>query len=213
MNIVLGWARLLLDPRTSEDDRARGLAAIERHGLVQASLVGELVEASALTSGLTKLRFEVTDLGALIARTAEEARPLACEKSVELRCEAGEPLRVLGDPLRLTQVVTNLLSNAIKFTPSGGSITVGCGECAQEDGRRVVRVTVEDTGRGLQPEEAEAIFGFFERGKEGRRHPRSLGLGLYLARQFVELHGGTIAAESAGPEGGTRFTVTIPTLG
>lgn len=213
LNVVVGWARLLLDPDMTAEERAKGLSAIERHGMIQASLVGELIDASALASGLTKLRFEIIDLGAVVARTVGEARPLAEEKSIELRCEVGEQLRVLGDAQRLTQVVTNLLTNAIKFTPPGGRVVVGCEQHEGEHGRRTIRVTVEDSGRGLEPEEAEAIFGFFERGKAGRRYPRSLGLGLYLVRQFVELHGGTVAAENVVPGGGTRFTVSIPMLG
>jgi signal transduction histidine kinase len=213
VNIVVGWTKMLRDPRVTDEERARGLAAIERQGMLQASLVGELLDATALSSGLTKLRFELVEAKGLVGETVDAARPLAAEKSIALTCEVEGAPRLLGDALCLTQVLTNLLSNAIKFTPAGGSVSVRCATVETPMGRVAVRVEVQDSGQGIDPEEAEAIFGFLTRGRDGTRHRRSLGLGLYLVRQFVELHGGTVTAENLGAPGGTRFVVTLPSLG
>ncbi|MDB4928484.1 MAG: Two-component hybrid sensor and regulator, partial [Myxococcaceae bacterium] len=212
VNIVVGWTKMLRDPRATEEERARGLAAIQRQGLLQASLVADLLDASALASGLTKLRFEVIEARALVDDTVDAVRPLAAEKSVEITSEVAGAPRLLGDALCLAQVLTNLLGNAIKFTPAGGRIAVRCATVESPAGRGEVRIDVDDSGPGVGPEEREAIFGFLTRGRDGGRHPRSLGLGLYLVRQFVELHGGAVSAENLAP-GGTRFTVTLPSLG
>lgn len=213
VNIVLGWAQLLRGDRLAASDRPGALAMIERHARAQVTLVNDLLDASALAADRTALRLEVTDLGALASDAVEAARPLAADKGLDLSCAAPRGLMVLGDHRRLTQVVTNLLANAIKFTPERGRVVVRC-ELARAEGARAarrVRLIVEDDGRGLESVEAESLFGFFRQGAEGVRHARSFGLGLYLVRQFISLHGGEVSAE-ASAWGGARFVVTLPTL-
>jgi len=167
----------------------------------------EQLDALALAEGVTRLHFEVTDVGALVRGEVEAVRPLATGMSIDLSCAAPAGLVVLGDRLRLIQVVTTILSNALKFTPGGGRIVVRCEPGKSSAEGRTIRVVVEDTGRGVQPGEVDA---FCVQGKEGQKYARSLGL--YPVRQFVELHGGTVEAEAAGPEGGTRFIVTLPAM-
>jgi PAS domain S-box-containing protein len=212
VNIVLGWTRLLRANASDDAQRAKALETIERHAIAQAALIDELLDAAALAAGRTKLDFEVTDVGAFVREVAEAVRPTIKAKSLNLACEAPAGLLVLGDTARLIQVVTNLLTNAIKFTPEGGNIAVRCRPCDRTALGPAVEVVVEDDGRGVRTSELEEVFGFFRQGKGGNGHARSLGLGLYLVRQFVELHGGTVGAESEGPERGTRFTVTLPAL-
>lgn len=212
LSIVNGWAQLLRRGGVGTEAHDTGLAVIVRQNALQEALIGELLDASAFESGQAVLHFDGIDACVLARETVEATRPLAVERGLEITCETEGSLTLLGDPLRLAQALTNLLTNAFKFTPPGGRVDIRCGRVARGEGRDSVRITVEDSGEGSRPEEAEAIFGFFARGAEGQRHSRSLGLGLYLMREFVTLHGGTVTAERSGAEGGTRFTILLPAL-
>ena len=146
------------------------------------------------------------------ARVADSAvdgaRPRAAARRVSLTCEARGRVTVRGDARRLSQVVSNLLANALKFTPSGGAVAVGVGAAG---GLATLRVA--DTGVGIPADELPRVFERFHQGAHGAGAHGGLGLGLYLVREIVALHGGEVTAVSAGAGLGATFTVTLPAAG
>ena len=169
-------------------------------------LVEELLALSKLQSAETRGKQDIVD----IARVIEESvRPLLLalnEKSIALRVDVAPDLpAVTGDFQQLCWVLVNLVGNAIRYTPDGGDIRI----TAARDGEAIL-VTVADTGRGIPPEALETIFDKFVQLKQGDdTTPGSVGLGLTIARQVVESHGGAIRAENA-PDGGSIFSFTLP---
>jgi signal transduction histidine kinase len=165
-------------------------------------LVGQLLDISRLEAGRLDLQRERTDLVALVEQIVAGAR--AASERHTIRVEASPGLELEIDPLRLEQVVTNLLDNAVKYSPDGGVIEVRLG-CA---GPGTAELSVRDHGLGIPPDKRGAIFERFYQAHSGG-HRSGLGLGLYICRQIVEMHGGSIAAEfPAG--GGTRMVVRLP---
>jgi CheY-like chemotaxis protein/anti-sigma regulatory factor (Ser/Thr protein kinase) len=161
---------------------------------------------SRIVSGRFGVERRPFDLGRLVADCVQEARLEAVAKEVSLEHRAaGRPLVVSGDPERLEQVVENLVSNALKFTPRGGRIEISLGEA---DGR--ARVVVADTGAGIAAETLPKIFERFWQARTRAARSEGLGLGLAIVKHIVEEHGGTIVAESDGPERGARFTLELP---
>jgi signal transduction histidine kinase/ActR/RegA family two-component response regulator len=206
LNAILGWAGLLREAADPERV-ARGLAVVERNGRALAQLVSDLLDMSRLAAGDMEVVREDVDLLSAVDEAVESVRPAARAKGVSLTRAAGPELpRVHGDRARLRQVAWNLLSNAVKFTPSGGAIDVRLGI---EEGRAVLEVA--DTGIGMTPEVLSAVFDPFVQAdaSPARRHG-GLGLGLAICRELVELHGGTIGADSEGPGRGTTFRVSLP---
>ncbi|MGH6692231.1 MAG: ATP-binding protein, partial [Gammaproteobacteria bacterium] len=195
LNAILGWARLARNPRLPESERHRGLEVIERNAQVQAQLVADLLDVSRIVAGKIDIERVLVDL-VFVARQAIEAVTADLDAKqlrldVALDASVGE---VLGDPIRLQQVVSNLLSNAIKFTPARGHIDLRLARKAS-----TACLTIADSGEGIEPDLLERIFDPFEQADSSttRKH-RGLGLGLAIVRQLVELHGGAIRAESAG---------------
>ncbi|HEX8150499.1 MAG TPA: PAS domain-containing protein [Pyrinomonadaceae bacterium] len=207
LTAILGWAKLLADGQVSEGKAAGAFAAIYRNARAQAQLIDDLLDVSRVITG--KLRIEVVplDLAAVVEAAAAVVRPAAAAKGVALdvRLEA-EALNIDGDPARLQQVVWNLLSNAVKFTPAGGSVEARVRRAGSQ-----VEVAVGDTGQGIEPEFLPHVFERFRQADVGttRRHG-GLGLGLAIVRHLVELHGGTVTAESGGEGKGSTFTVRLP---
>ena len=206
LSAILGWTRLLRSGGTT--DLARGLEVIERSANQQRLLIEELLDLSRLTSAGSLDCSERVDLNDVLRIVGDAAQPAAAEKKVQLASDlAGQPVWVRGDPPRLQQIFGNLVANAIKFTPPPGRITlslscVGCEAVAE----------VADTGVGIAAGELPKIFEPFWQA-DGGTSPLSrdgLGLGLAIVRRFVELHGGTIAAASAGPGCGTSMIVRLP---
>jgi PAS domain S-box-containing protein len=211
----------------SQPAQQRAIQVLRRQVQHQARIVNELLVVSRLTRGLIELRPEPLDLGRLVRDVAEDYRLALQQEQVALELALPEsPLWVNGDPTRLAQVVSNLLSNALKFTPAGGRVTVSVvsGQwsvpSSGEGGDSVVSapslttaVVVRDTGIGIEPELLPHIFDSFSQGDQtlARSHG-GLGLGLAIARGLVELHGGTVSAESAGPGHGTTMRVVLPRL-
>ncbi|HEV8379068.1 MAG TPA: ATP-binding protein, partial [Tepidisphaeraceae bacterium] len=175
-----------------------------------------LLDLSRITSGKLLLRFEVLDLNDLVGHACDMCRSNLREKGIRLHCDMGENISaVVGDSARLQQVFWNLLNNAAKFTPAGGDIyvkTENIGENigdAGQGGR--VRVTVRDTGIGIPPEILPRIFNAFEQGDaQITRQFGGMGLGLAISRLLIEQHGGSIRAETAGPNKGSTFVVELP---
>jgi signal transduction histidine kinase len=189
------------------DDWPRAIAAIERNTRALAQLIDDLLDISRIGSGQLRLDPTTFDLGALVTSVVDDLRPLAQSRQIRLEAavEAGLPM-IAGDPRRIQQVAINLLNNALKFTPAGGRVLV---RAAREG--TTVSFAVSDTGIGIAPDFLPHVFERFRRGDPSAAGgPGGLGLGLAIARHLVELHGGTMTAESGGPGCGATFRVKLP---
>ncbi|MET0626025.1 MAG: PAS domain-containing protein [Pyrinomonadaceae bacterium] len=207
LTAILGWASMLADGYVAEEMRADALGVIYRNAKSQAQLIDDLLDVSRIITGKLRLDTRPVELAAVVEAAVAVVRPAASAKGVQLRAVFGPGVAaVSGDSDRLQQVVCNLLSNAVKFTPDGGSVQVRLGRTGAH-----VEVEVSDTGQGIAAEFLPHIFDRFRQADMGttRRHG-GLGLGLSIVRHLVELHGGTVEAESAGEGLGTTFRVTLP---
>jgi signal transduction histidine kinase/CheY-like chemotaxis protein len=209
LGAVLGWVRVLQTARGSEEKiHARALEVIERNARAQAHLIEDLLEISRIGTGKLTLKVRTVDLAEIVDAAVEVMRPAAAAKQIALRTEiSGRPALTSGDPDRLQQIVWNLVSNAVKFTPPGGAATV---RLTQNSG---FRIEVTDTGQGIDPRFLPHVFDAFRQadGTPTREHG-GLGLGLAIARQLAELHGGTITAQSEGVGRGSTFRVELPSV-
>jgi two-component system CheB/CheR fusion protein len=183
------------------------LEIMERQTRHLSRLVDDLLEVSRISRGRIELHREPVVLQPLLAQAMEATRAAAGAKGLHCRLDlATEPLTVLGDPVRLTQVVTNLLSNAVKFTPTPGEVHL---TLAREDDAAVVRV--RDTGIGVEPDARERVFELFAQESPGiDRGQGGLGIGLTLVRRLVTMHDGTVTLRSAGRDRGTEVVVRLP---
>jgi PAS domain S-box-containing protein len=204
---MLGWLRLLRTGQLGADRAAQALEVVERNTRTQAQLINDLLDVSRIIAGKLQLDLFPVDLTPIIEETVETARRDADAKGVKLELTMTEaPGPVLGDPLRLGQIVANLVTNAVKFTPTGGHVRVRLG---REDGEVVIAVS--DSGIGIPPQMLAHVFDRFRQADSTitRRHG-GLGLGLAIVRHLAELHGGGVSAESAGEGQGATFTVRLP---
>jgi CheY-like chemotaxis protein len=211
LNVILGYSELLL--RMREIEQSPRLVqmgeALRRNAQSQSQLINDLLDLSRLQRGKISLNQETVSLPAIIDNAVETVRTDAATKGVEIRLHANDQLLLVeGDRLRLQQIAWNILNNAVKFTPSGGRIEIAL----NNEGERAAFV-VTDTGQGIDPDFLPHVFEMFRQadGSNRRRHG-GMGIGLALVRQLVQLHGGTISAESDGPNRGSRFTVRLPLL-
>jgi signal transduction histidine kinase len=190
---------------------ARSRAVMERQVGQMVRLIDDLLDVSRITRGKVALRRERTDLLAAVRAAVEASQPAVEAARHELSVELSpEPVWVDADPARLAQVVTNLLNNATKYTDPGGRIRVTAGP---EGGEAVVRV--RDTGVGIPPEMLAQVFELFTQVDTSlaRRVQGGLGIGLSLAKRLVEMHGGSVEAQSDGPGTGSEFVVRLPLAG
>jgi signal transduction histidine kinase len=204
---ILTWATLFRRRPPDPAQLARGLEAIERNTRLQVRLIEDLLDVSRIVSGKMVLDVSLVDLGAVVQAAVEGMHAAAAAKGVHLETDVDLAVGpVAGDAARLQQVVWNLVSNAVKFTPRGGRVDVRVdAACSQ------ARLRVTDTGKGVPPEFLPHIFERFHQGDTSTtRNEGGLGLGLAIVRHLVELHGGTVAAESPGPGLGATFTVRLP---
>lgn len=204
---VLGWVRVLRSGALDGDSARRALEVIERNAQLQAHLAGDLLDAARVTAGKLRLDMRHVELAAVVGAALESVLPAAASEGIEVRCETGGAAgNVWGDPDRLQQVVVNLLSNAVKFTPGGGRIEVRLERAATH-----AQLTVCDTGVGIAETFLPHVFERFSQGDSpAEKRQGGLGLGLALARDLVEMHGGTIGAESGGEGRGAVFVVRLP---
>ena len=204
---IINALYLLKSPRRTEEMAAEARAIIERQLEQMIRLVDDLLDVSRITTGKLALRRERVELRSIAQNAVETVRPLVEARRHTLIAElppAG--VRVNADPARLAQVFFNLLNNAAKFTDPGGRIEFRVGV---EDREMVARV--RDNGAGIAPEMREEIFEMFAQADRSlERSTLGLGVGLSLSRRLVELHGGTIEAQSAGPGQGSEFIVRMP---
>ncbi len=191
----------------------RGIDAVVRErGIIQrqvkqlVGLVDDLLDVSRITSGRIELRREQTDLADVVEHGIELASPLLEQKRHELRVEVPRGLLIDGDPARLAQVVSNLLCNAAKYTEAAGTVTIA----AQREGEQAL-LRVFDTGVGIDAEMLPRVFDLFVQEQQSlARSAGGLGLGLAIVRSLVELHGGSVAADSPGRGAGSTFTIRLP---
>ena len=207
LNSLIGWARMLASDHLSPERATHGVVVIERNAAALRRLIEDLLDTSRIMAGTFRIRAEPVNILAITEAAVETVMPSAAAKHLQLHLsaapESAEP--VPGDTNRLQQVILNLLSNAIKFTPKGGRIDVGV-RVANGD----AEISVGDTGAGISPEFLPHVFDRFRQADATTTRPHAgLGLGLAIARELVELHGGTVEAESAGTGQGATFTVTL----
>ncbi|HEX8354435.1 MAG TPA: ATP-binding protein [Pyrinomonadaceae bacterium] len=185
------------------------VSMMERNTQNLIELVNDLLDASKLESGTMRLDMATIELRALVDDLREQMQPLAAEKEIALAVEMPEDLPPLcADRAKLRRVLVNLISNALKFTPRGGRVSLSA---APEAG--LVRVSVADTGVGIPPDDVRDIFDKYAQARSrATRSEKGTGLGLYITRQLVELHGGRIEVHSEVGKGST-FSFTIPTAG
>ncbi|HEX4340926.1 MAG TPA: hybrid sensor histidine kinase/response regulator [Polyangiaceae bacterium] len=207
LNAIIGWAHILQNSELSEPDRVRAVEVILRNAKLQASVIDDMLDLSHIMTGKLRLVPVVTYAAHALEMVMDSARPAADGKGITLRSDIpGAPGFLTGDPDRIQQILWNLVANAIKFTPPGGNVRLSC----FRDGDFVVW-EVTDSGRGIAPEFLPHIFERF-RQAEGTslRSGSGLGLGLSIARQLAELHGGRVTAASEGAGRGATFTLRLP---
>ncbi len=209
LNAIMGFSDVLLDSSmvVSEADRAQFLTDIRESGKHLLHLINEVLDLAKIEAGRMELRRAPAVLADVLDTLQSTLRPLAMKKSIQFTVEAGEDIPMFSfDVLRIKQVLMNLVGNAIKFTPEGGRVWV---HARRENG--AVRIEVGDNGPGIAIEDQERIFQEFQRVENPSRTatPEGTGLGLTLARQFMELHGGTLWVKSSLGQG-SRFYVRLP---
>jgi CheY-like chemotaxis protein len=214
INVILGWAQRLRTRPYTQEDLAGGLEAIERQSRVQMQLVEDLLDVSRIIQNKLDLKQGWFYMERTIEEAQNSVRFAAEAKSVTVSSELDPAVGLMwGDAKRLQQVVWNLLTNAVKFTPSGGTVEVRLSAVGVTDSSspNYVQITVSDTGKGISKEFLPYVFDRFRQADGSiTRADSGLGLGLAIVRHLVELHGGTVTAESPGKDKGARFTVKLP---
>ena len=207
LNAIIGWSHLLKSGKLDGTTSQRALDTIDRNARSQAQLIEDILDVSRMITGKLRLNKEVVDIASVINAAIDSVQLAIDSKDLHLNVTLDPTARhTLGDSSRLQQVVWNLLSNAIKFTPTGGSIEVRV-QRANDN----LQICVKDSGQGISPEFLPHIFEHFRQadGTTTRLHG-GLGLGLAIVRQLVELHGGSIKADSQGEGAGCMFTIELP---
>ena len=207
LNAILGWAQMLRQGTLDQDGRKRALESIERNARAQVQLLGDLLDISRAVTGKLKIDPHPVEITTSLEAAIQTIRPAADAKSITIDMHQGPSgSLVTGDADRLHQIFWNLLSNAIKFTPKHGHIEVKIERLNSH-----LEVSITDSGIGIEPGFLPYVFERFTQADTGstRKHG-GLGLGLAIVRHLVELHGGTIRADSAGEGQGATFTVALP---
>ena len=207
LHSMRGWLSMLSNGLLNDQQRERALEVILRGIDSQNALIEDLLDVSRIVSGKMSIAHEKISLVSVLSNVIEQMRPLTVEHQIELLPEIDTRVdEMIGDPVRLQQIISNLINNAIKYTPPGGRINVTLKRQDQN-----AEIEVKDTGVGIAPEMVARIFERFEQGdNSSRRTFGGLGLGLTIAKHLAELHGGSIKAHSRGEGMGATFTLTLP---
>lgn len=207
MTAILGWSSMLLGGRLDAGTIHQALETIHRNARAQVQLIDDILDVSRIITGKLRLDVRPVDLSEVIEAAVGVVRPAAEAKEIQLRVQIDSTAGLVsGDPSRLQQVIWNLLSNAVKFTPEGGRVEVSL---KRADSHAVI--AVKDTGHGIRPEMLPHVFERFRQADSSSTRAYSgLGLGLAIVRHLVELHGGTVSAESPGEGRGATFRVELP---
>ena len=209
LNAIVGWVHLLKNGQLNEEDRERGIDVIARNAAAQGAIIDELLDISRIVTGKLKLEKKPVDLASVMDAAIDAVRPAAEAKEIKIvtSIDTNAGL-ILGEAVRLQQVVWNLLSNAVKFTPKQGRIDVELKTAGKN-----LQVVIRDTGDGIEPEFLPHIFERFRQAdSSSKRTHGGLGLGLSIVRSLVEMHGGEVHAESEGKGKGATFTFTLPIM-
>lgn len=207
LNAIMGWCHMIRSGRLDQSTSERALETIDRNAKAQAQLIEDILDVSRVITGKLRLNMAPVDVASIINAAIDSVQLAAESKGIKLAVTLDPSARhTLGDVSRLQQVVWNLLSNAIKFTPAGGLVQI---KLARTDD--AVQIWVSDNGQGIAAEFLPFIFDRFRQadGTTTRKHG-GLGLGLSIVRHLVELHGGTVHADSPGEGLGATFTVKLP---
>jgi signal transduction histidine kinase len=206
---LFGWTRLLRSANLEPKNTSRALEAIERSVRKQRRLVEDLLDVSRMIAGKLRLEPAPVKMNAIIETAIEELRSLAEAKniSIDFNMES-KTANLCADPNRLGQVLWHILSNAIKFTPCGGRIDIRL-HCAKSE----IIISVADTGEGISSDFLPYVFDRFRQADatSTRKHG-GLGLGLAIVKHLVEMHNGSVHAESPGKGAGSTFTVRLPVI-
>ncbi|HEY9607341.1 MAG TPA: response regulator [Allocoleopsis sp.] len=209
LNSILGWAKLLRTRNFDPATMTRAIETIERNATLQTQLIEDLLDVSRILQGKISLNVIPTNLASTIKAALETMHLAAQAKSIQVECLLDSSVGLVsGDPNRLQQVVWNLLSNAIKFTPPGGRVQISLKNQGSQ-----AQIQVRDTGKGISAEFLPHVFDYFRQADASTtRSQGGLGLGLAIVRHLVELHGGTVSADSPGAGQGATFTVKLPLM-
>jgi PAS domain S-box-containing protein len=207
LNAIHGWATLLREPAARPEDYQRGLETIERNVRVQTQIISDLLDMSRIISGKIHLEVQPLYLHEAVNNAIEAVQQSAVAKNIRIQPMLDTPIGLVrGDPSRLQQVLWNLLSNAIKFTPKGGRVQV-----VLERVNSHAEICVEDNGIGIRADFLPYVFDRFRQADSGTtRNFGGLGLGLSIAKNLVELHGGSVRVKSPGEDQGSTFIVSLP---
>ncbi|MBA3804191.1 MAG: PAS domain S-box protein [Acidobacteria bacterium] len=207
LTAVLGWLSLLRSGKLDDATREQALETIERNANAQAQLIEDILDVSRIITGQLRLNVRPFDLSSVIETTIASVRPAAEAKQIQIETNIDQQASLAwGDSGRLQQVIWNLLSNAVKFTPRDGRITV---RLERDPTHR--RIVVSDTGQGIGPDFLPYVFDRFRQADSTTTRTHSgLGLGLAIVRHLIEMHGGSIRAESEGTGRGATFTLELP---
>jgi len=207
LHAIVGWVALLQTGKLDQAESAHAIEAIQRSAQAQSQLIDDLLDVSRIITGRLRLEIRPFMLADVLKSTIETVHPAAVAKRLQLQTrfdQFDEP--IAGDPNRLQQVFWNLLSNAVKFTPNEGVVEVTLRQAGAH-----VEVKVRDSGIGIEPSLLPFVFDRFRQGDaSSSRTTGGLGLGLAITRHLVELHGGTVQAESEGAGKGATFTIRLP---
>lgn len=206
LTAILGWSRML-ETGLDEATAARAIETIRRNAKSQSQIIDDILDVSRIITGNLYLDLQPIELAPIVEGAVNVVRPTAEAKGITIQTTLdSQPTVVPGDPNRLQQVIWNLLSNAVKFTPSGGSVRIALNHSASE-----AEIKVSDSGQGITREFLPYVFERFRQADSTttRRHG-GLGLGLAIVRHLVEIHGGSVSAESSGTDQGASFTVKLP---
>ena len=207
---IKGWAQMLRHAAADQETYRSALASIDESITAQESLINDLLDVSRVAFGKIRLERDAVDLAEMLDSIARTVTPEAERREVTFRSHVDRPpAAILADPQRIRQAINNLVSNALKFTPAGGEVAV---TLTHDD--RVVTIAVKDTGEGIAPDVLKHIFEPFRQAPPtGTEGATGLGLGLAIVHELVELHGGSVRAESEGLGRGATFIVELPMTG
>src|SRR2546426_1985864 len=209
LTAILGWAHMLDSDKLADVQAQRAIQTIQRNAKAQAEIIDDILDVSRIITGNLYLNLQPTELTRVIEAGINVVRPTAEAKKISIETQLGDhPALVSGDAHRLQQIVWNLLSNAIKFTPAGGKARI---RTFEDDTH--VHLEIADNGQGIRVDFLPHVFERFRQADSSTtRAHGGLGLGLAIVRHLVEIHGGSVRANSAGEGRGATFTVTLPLL-
>jgi len=207
LNAILGWTQILQARPANGETLSKAIASLSRNAQAQSRVIEDLLDISRIITGKLQLSIAPLDLRSVIEAAVEGVETTAASREIELDVDLPDaPCKIHGDYDRLRQVTWNLLSNAIKFTPGGGLVRV----CLTRANESFV-LSVNDSGAGISPAFLSHVFERFRQADGSTtREQGGLGLGLAIVKDLVELHGGTVTAESPGPGRGSTFTIRLP---